>query len=198
MGRVLSGQSEIAFQQWQKAHDLFAEFDRRVPRYAPAQYALGWLDRKLNRPEEARRHIEQSLALDPNLNDARCELAELQVASGEPAIAEENLKRVLVAQPGHVNASLSLGDIRMHENKFDEARQLYEQAIRSDPKSGPGHYKLSIVLVRQHQQERAATERAAGIELNAEALRASKTVLRLAEPDGRLLSEGSGDGKTIP
>ena len=53
----LYARAQISIQQWQLAHDLLTEFDRRVPNYAPAQYALGGLDLRLNRNEEARGHL---------------------------------------------------------------------------------------------------------------------------------------------
>jgi tetratricopeptide (TPR) repeat protein len=184
----LYAQAQIAFEQWQLAHDLFAEFDRRLPNYAPAQYALGWLDVKLNRANEARRHLEKSVALDPALFDARYELAQLDLGEGRIDDAETELKLVLKARPQHAKALIAMGDVLLKNGDLAAAIARYELAIAADRKSGPAHYKLSTVLTRLHETERAAQERALGAELNAQATKGAKTVLVLVQPDGRLLN----------
>lgn len=187
----LHARVRIAFQEWREAHTLFTEFDRRVPGYAPVHYALGWLDIKLNQAEEARQHLEKSLALDPGLVDARCELGQLDLDQGRLDAAGANLRAVLEQQPRHAKANIALGDVMLRSGNLAEAKARYEAAIEADPQSGPAHYKLSTVLLRLQEPERAAKERALGARLNADALHASKTVLVLAEPDGTLLADSA-------
>jgi len=184
----LYARAQIAFQQWQRAHDLFSEFDRRVPKYAPAQYALGWLDLKLNRPGEAREHLEKSLAMDASQADPRCDLAQLDFDEDRLEEAKTQWLAVLKAQPRHVKANIGMADLLLKSGDLQGAKARYEAAIAADPESGPAHYKLSTVLLRLHENERAAQERARGTELNAQAVKAAKTVLVLAQPDGRLLT----------
>jgi len=184
----LYARAQIAFQQWQRAHDLFSEFDRRVPKYAPAQYALGWLDLKLNRPGEAREHLEKSLAMDASQADPRCDLAQLDFDEDRLEEAKTQWLAVLKAQPRHVKANIGMADLLLKSGDLQGAKERYEAGIAADPESGPAHYKLSTVLFRLHENERAAQERARGTELNAQAVKAAKTVLVLAQPDGRLLT----------
>ena len=184
----LYARAQIAFQQWQRAHDLFAEFDRKMRNYAPAQYALGWLDVKLNRPQEARGHLEKSLALDPKQADARYELGQLDLDDDRLPDAEREFETVLKIQPAHANANIGMGDILLKKGDLPGAKSRYEAAVAADAQSGPAHYKLSTVLTRLHENDRAARERALGTELNAQAAKAAKTVLVLVEPDGRMLS----------
>lgn len=184
----LYARAQIAFQQWQQAHDLFAEFDRRVPNYPPAQYALAWLDVKLNRSAEARQHFEKTLSLDASQVEAKCDLAQLDLDEDRVADAETLFRSVLAAQPRHTRANIGMGDVLLRKGDLPGAKARYETAIASDGNSGPAHYKLSTILLRLHENERAAQERARGTELNEQALKAAKTVLVLAEPDGRLLT----------
>jgi Tfp pilus assembly protein PilF len=132
--------------------------------------------------------LEESLSLDPGLADARCELGQLDLDQGQLDAAGANLRAVLDKQPRHAKANIALGDVMLRSGNLAEAKTRYETAIAADPQSGPAHYKLSTVLLRLHEPERAAKERALGASLNADALRASKTVLVLAEPDGTLLA----------
>ena len=71
----------------------------------------------------------------------------------------------------------------------DEFNAQYEAAIVADKSFGPAHYKLSTVLMRMNELQRAAAERQLGAELNAAMMKAGKTVLVLAEPDGTLISD---------
>jgi tetratricopeptide (TPR) repeat protein len=180
---------QVAFQQWQRAHDLFTDFVRRVPKYAPAYYALGWVDVKLNRPDEARQHFDKSLSLDPSQLDVRCDLGQLDLDNGDLAAAERELRAVVEKKPAHPKANLVLGDVLMRRGDLQQAMAHYEAAIAADPSSGPAHYKLSTVLMRLHEPERAEKERSLGAQLNARAEKASKVVLVLADPDGRTLRD---------
>jgi tetratricopeptide (TPR) repeat protein len=184
--------AQIAFEQWEKSHALFTEFHRRVPGYTPTQYALGWLDIRLNRLREAREHLARSLALDATQTGARYELGQLDLDEGRFSEVEHELKTVLQRDPQHAKANIAMGDLLLHQGNLAGAREHYEAAIAADPQSGPAHYKLSRVLSRLNDPGRAAKERDLGVSLNAKSEKARKTVLVLAEPDGRLLTGEPG------
>ena len=185
----LYAQVQIAAQQWQKAYDLFREFAHRIPKFAPTFYALGWLDIKLNRRAEARENLERCLALAPDSPDPLYELAQLDLEDGALDSAEKLLHTVLERDPRHAKANIAYGDILVKRGNPDKAVAHYETAIQADPDSGPAHYKLSTALLRLNRPEEAQRERTVGTKLNEDALKSSKTVLRLATPDGSLLSE---------
>ncbi|MGI8991226.1 MAG: tetratricopeptide repeat protein [Bryobacteraceae bacterium] len=180
--------AQIGVQQWQKAHDLFSEFALRVPNFAATYYALGWLDIKLNRRTQARKELEHCLQLAPDSSDPRYELARLDLDDGNIDSALTMLRAVLEQDPGHAKANVACADILLKRGNLTEARSHYERAIQSDPTAGAAHYKLSTVLFRLNRPEEAEKERALGTKLNADELKSSKTVLRLASPDGALLS----------
>ncbi len=180
--------AQIGFQQWQKAHDLFSEFARRVPNFAATYYALGWLEVKLNQRAEARQQLEHCLKLAARSADPRYELAQLDLDEGRLDSAEKLLRVVLQQEPHHAKAHVAYGDILLKRGDLAGARAHFETAVQSDPGSGAAHYKLSTALFRLNLVEQAERERALGTELNAEALKSSKTVLRLASPEGALLS----------
>ncbi|MDQ6664922.1 MAG: tetratricopeptide repeat protein [Acidobacteriota bacterium] len=184
----LYARAQIGVRQWQKSHDLFSEFARRIPKFADTYYALGWLDIKLNRRAEARRELEQCLRLEPNSADPRYELAQLDLDDGEIDLAEKLLRAVLDQDPKHAKANVAYGDILLKRGDFAAARAHYETAIQSNASSGAAHYKLSSALFRLDRTEEAEKERALGARLNQEELKSNKTVLRLASPDGALLS----------
>ncbi len=189
----LLARAHICFERWELAHQLFAKYDERVPGYEPTQYALGWLDMKLNRVTEARTHLLRALAIAPADYEAQFELAQLELGAGGVDSAEQYLKAVMSAVPTHARALTAYGDLMMRRGKLEQAKAKYEAAIAADKSYGPAHYKLSTVLMRMNDVERAAAERQLGADLNAEMVKAGKTVLVLAEPDGTLVSDLSSE-----
>lgn len=179
----LLARANVALQNWQEAYDLFNEFSKRVPTFAPAYYAMGWLDIRLNRVEDARRQLERSLSLEPNLEGARYELAQLDLDDGEIGPAQELLENVLKQNPANAKANMTMGDIMMRKGKLDEAQTFLENSIRADSNLAPAHYKLSILYFRKHEMAAAEREKTIAANLNAETNRLNRTELRLVLPD---------------
>jgi tetratricopeptide (TPR) repeat protein len=179
----LLARANVSLQNWQKAHDLFSEFSERVPNYAPAYYAMGWLDVRLNRPDDARQELEHALALDARLSGARYELAQLDLNDGQLDRAEKLLRDLLATDPHNAKASLLLGQIVGREGRTEEAQKLFESAVTDDPQLAAAHYQLALLLNRKHDLERAGREREIAAKLNEDAKQASKTQLRLMLPE---------------
>lgn len=179
--------AHIALQNWQKSFDLFSEFSKRVPNFAPTYYALGWLDIKLNRTDDARQQLQHCLSLAPNLLDARYELAQVDLDRGDLDLAQKQFEIILKQNPLHAKANMAMGDIMMRNDKLDEAQHYLETAVRQDPKLSAAHYKLAMLYFRTHQTKQAEQERSIAASLNAQANQASKTQLRLAMPDSDIV-----------
>jgi tetratricopeptide (TPR) repeat protein len=179
----LLARANIALQNWPEAYDLFNEFSKRVPTFAPVYYAMGWLDIRLNRVEDARRQLERSLSLEPDLEGARYELAQLDLDDGQIGPARELLEKVLKQNSADAKANMAMGDILMRQGKLDEAQRFLENSIRQDPKLAAAHYKLSILYFRRHETGPGEREKSIAANLNAETNRSSRTELRLVLPE---------------
>lgn len=179
----LLARANISVENWQKAYDLFDTLSKRMPDFAPAYYAMGWIDRKLSRTADARSKLEQCLKLAPKTTGAQFELANLELDDGHIDAAETLLRDVLREQPNHAQANTTMGDIMMRRGKLQQAQAFLQTAVRSDPKLAAAHYKLAILFSRLHQTEQAANERAIAGRLNEQAKHASKTQLRLILPE---------------
>jgi tetratricopeptide (TPR) repeat protein len=178
----LAARANIAVEKWQRSYDLFSEFARRVPAFAPTYYALGWLDIKLNRLDEARAQLQHCLSLSPNYLDPQYELAQLDINDGQFAVAEPLLEAVLKRDPHHVKANVALADLLLRQRKLNEAEAHLNQAIKDDPKNGSAHYKLSMLYLRLHETEKGQKESALAKALNAEAKQAARTQLQIDMP----------------
>jgi tetratricopeptide (TPR) repeat protein len=183
----LLARANISVENWQKSHDLFDDFARRVPSFAPTYFAMGWLDIKLNRVDDARQQLEHCLSLAPRLVDARYELAQLDLNDGHTDTAEKLIHTVLLQDPNHAKANLLLGDLMMRRGNLEQAQSCFETAIRADPQLASAHYKLSLLYAREHQTEKAEHERALAATLSESAARQSKSQLKLVLPE----TEGS-------
>ncbi len=179
----LLARANISVENWQKAYDLFNEFARRVPTFAPTYFAMGWLDIKLNRVEEARRQLEHCLSLAPNLTDARYELAQLDLDDGRLDSAQNLIETVLKQNPNHAKANMVMGDLMMRRGNLQQAQTFLETAVRLDPQLASAHYKLSMLYLRRHQPEEAEHERKLALALTAEAAHESKNQLKLVLPE---------------
>ena len=179
----LAARANIAVQKWQRAYDLFSEYAERVPTFPATYYAMGWLDRKLNRVPEARRQLEHCLSLASNYADARCELAQLELDDGHIDSAEKLLKQVLEEDPGHIAAKLAMSDIMMRRGSVDQAQDLLEKAVKEDPQNSAAHYKLSQVFFRRHMIDQGKAEAKLAASLTSAARNASRMELRLILPE---------------
>lgn len=179
----LLARANISVQNWQHSYDLFQEFSKRVPNFPGTYYAMGWLDIKLNRPEQARRNLDRCLSLAPRTAGARYELAQLDVNDGRLDDAERQLRTILQQDSDYADANMLLADLLTRKGQLDEAQGRLERAIRKNPKSGPAHYKLAAVFALKHERDKATAERALAARLNAEAAKESKIQMRLVLPE---------------
>lgn len=175
--------AHIALENWQQAYDLFEQYSKRVPNFPLTYYAMGWLDVKLNRTDDARRQLQHCLALAPQLTDAGYELAQLDLDDGQLDSAEQLLRQVLKQNPKHAKANVAMGDLMMRKGRLNEAEQYLETAVKQDPKLSSAHYKLSAVLFRKHENAEGQKERLLAASLAGQAEKASKVQLRLAMPE---------------
>ncbi len=100
MGVVyLLARANISVQNWQEAYNLFQQFSKHDPGFAPTYYAMGWLDIRLNHLSDARQQLEHALRLQPTLSGARYELAQLEFDDGQIDAAQKLLETVLRENP---------------------------------------------------------------------------------------------------
>lgn len=182
----LLARANVSLSNWQAAHDLFSEFSKRVPAYAPAYYARGWVDVKLDRTADARLQFQHCLQLDSRFTDARFELAQLELNDGNLEIAHRLLVTVLQEKPHDAKATLAMGDLLMRQGDLRGAETYLQTAVRQAPKLAAAHYKLSMLYFRTHRAKEAESEKTIAAQLNTEASRASKTQLKLILPQSDL------------
>ena len=77
--------------------------------------------------------VRKALALDPATPDAYTLLANIDIARGSTAKAEADLRSAIAAHPKTVSNYVVLGAQFEKENKWDEAKRMFEKAHELDP-----------------------------------------------------------------
>jgi tetratricopeptide (TPR) repeat protein len=114
-----------------KAYQQAAETD---PGWFEAQYNFGVLSYRLRNFRQALVAYEMALAIQPDSMDARYNFALALKAAGYVPDAEDELKKVLAANPNEVRAHLALGNLYAQQlHDVAGARRHYLKVLELDP-----------------------------------------------------------------
>jgi len=119
---------------------LYREALALDPRHEDALYYLGQCEREQGRPAEARSALERLIETNPASARGHLALAAL-VASPDPAepmdlaVAEERLRRAHAINGEETGPMVRLGEVELLLGRPAEAREWFEAALRTNPKS---------------------------------------------------------------
>ena len=131
------------------------EADRLEPNRPFTLIALGLVLNTQKHYGEAKPYLVRSLDLEPDNVEAVAALAEAEDGLGELEAAEEHAQRALARAPDHATANLVLGMVRMKQERYAEARDALEKALRADPASPKAQYQLSLACSRRGDEAQA-------------------------------------------
>jgi len=111
-------------------------------------------DEKKKEYEQAEAIYKKALGLDPNSYQAYSGLANVYNSQKKFDLAAEasaQAQKLGAAAPGGASASavFNQGVIAWNANRFEEAKQAFEQAVKLDPKLADAHYWLGMANVNQ-------------------------------------------------
>ena len=92
--------------------------------------------------------------------------------------AEAAFRSALMLQPTFAEAIYGLAVVRHGQRKLDEAIELYEKALGSDPLNVSGHYNLGRALAERGQIDRAIQSYHRAIDLSPEDADAHQSLAR--------------------
>lgn len=102
---------------------------------AKAYLGLGFLAERAGRPDEALAAYGEALGIDPRLNDARFNSANVLAATGRLAEAAAAYEGLLRDAPSFFPARFNLGRLYEREGRADDARREYQAFLRDAPSS---------------------------------------------------------------
>ena len=118
---------------------------------------LVWLKRKdvTQGIASFRKAVEQ----DPDLYEARLNLAALSLNYRDYVTAEQNFRAVLGTQPKNYEAVIGLGVALRGNRKFDEAEQQYLAAQKLEPQNPDSYFNLGLLYQEYKGTEKPACSR---------------------------------------
>jgi len=125
------------------------EADRLEPNRPLTLIALGLVLNSQRTYGEAKPYLLRSLDLEPDNVDGVAALAESEEGLGELEAAETHALRALARVRDHAIGNLTLGMVRMKQERYEEACAALEHALVADPASPKAPYQLSLAWARR-------------------------------------------------
>lgn len=149
--------------KWDEAAAEYRKILEINPNLGGIHYRLGRvLLSKPNPPpevlQEAKRHFEQELKIDPQNAGAEGVLGELARQASEWPDAIDHFTRATKLDSGFAEAYLGLGSSLLAEKRFADAVPALETAVRLQPDNPTAHYNLATALSRTGRKEEADRE----------------------------------------
>jgi tetratricopeptide (TPR) repeat protein len=157
----LIGVARLKLSRFAQAVEAFALARRLAPLQARPAFGHGEALAGLGRDGEAAKAYRCAIHLDPNLADARYELAAALHRLGELEKAQATLEELLAHAPGYVPARLALGSVLIDAKRPGAAEQVLREGLGLAP---PGplkaafHTNLGLALRRQRKDEEALAQ----------------------------------------
>jgi tetratricopeptide (TPR) repeat protein len=137
------------------ASHILEDYVSQRPQDAKAFLALGMAYLSLLRYSEARKAVERSLQLDPNLAEAEYQLGLLESQQGNRQAAQEHWERAVALKPDHAGALFSLGTVYVEGGDLAKAQSAFEHSLAADPSNMKTEYNLALVLNKLGKSEEA-------------------------------------------
>ena len=128
---------------------LATEAQAIAPKHPAVRLALGRSQLASRRIDEAIRTLEGLREQAPDAAEPHFQLAVAYLQKQDREASRRALQRVLELAPGHELATLTLGNLALMEEKFDEARGLARQLEAAHPGSPSGHVLQGDVASRE-------------------------------------------------
>lgn len=137
------------------AAELARDFTTRVPGNANGPLLLASAARELGRLDEAESALEEALARDPRLPEARRDLALVLAERGRTGEAIERLEALAADFPGRAEALTPLGVLYVQAGRGADGLETLLAAAQSDPTSFEAQHHLGALLSELGEFEQA-------------------------------------------
>jgi tetratricopeptide (TPR) repeat protein len=149
--------------KWDQAEKDYRTILEKNPRYPGIHFRLARLIlSKPNPPsdfaEQAKKELQQELAIDPSNAGAEYVLGELARQAQDLPEAVTHFSKATELDPNFADAYLGLGMSLSAEKKYPEAVAPLEKAVKLQPGNPAGHYSLATAYARTGRREDADRE----------------------------------------
>lgn len=155
---------------------------------------------KNNQFEQAIDHFKQSVALDPDLKNAKLYLATAYAQQYIPGVdspdnlqnatlAIEQYQAVLDMDAKNVNSIKGIATLYLQMKKFDDSKAYYHKAIDLDPSDPEAYYSVGVIDWTQAYQPRMEERAKLGLQPE-EPLKDKKLCAKLRDNGGAVIQDG--------
>lgn len=169
-----------------------AENSMDLPRVDASQVAKsfelkGDLERVRSNYVLAISYYRQALRAEPKNAQILNKLGISELKTGERGSARKHFSQAIKADPRNLSALNNLGAVYCLDKKYKNAVKYLKQALELNETSAPAHLNLAEAWMGLNQIDRAMTEYARAIELDADILNESPTGIsaRISTPEQR-------------
>ena len=170
----LQGMTQQRMGQNEKAIVSFREALAKDPLHVLAHYFLGVSYLDLNRPDEATREFQATLAIAAKSGTAMNQvtipaqefLGKIYMQKGEWAPARVQFEQLLKVSPNDYVAHFNLAYLAGREGHLDEAADHLRQAVQAAPQSAEAHNALGSIYLFQGNIQAAEPEISKALELD--------------------------------
>ncbi len=145
---------------------LLLTISEAAAKQAREKYELGTWHRLRGEHEVAVLRLREALAIDPEMEAARNDLAGLLILRGDLDAAEQELNQVLASKPRYAPALRSLALVHASKRNYRSAEQCLEKLLLIDPKDAEAWLHIGDVklFLGDRRAARDAWTRGAAIE----------------------------------
>ncbi len=151
------GESYFMADRVEKAIDEFMRLVDLNPS-APSYASLGLSYRHLGRFDESKKYFQEGLKLDSHNASCLFNLGYIEERKGNQTTAEQFFQQALKSNPNFSEALLELANLRIGEQKFQEAEVLLKRYVKVSRDPASGYYKLAMVERSLHQTTAAQAD----------------------------------------
>jgi len=153
--RFLVASVMIQQKQFLPASHVLEDYVEQRPEDAKAYLGLGIAYLNLLRYPEAKRSLERSLQMNPNIAETEFQLGLLASQDGNRQQAIQHWRRTVELQPQHAKALFSLGTVYLESGELTEAESAFSRSLAADPGNMKAEYNLALVLNKSGKTEEA-------------------------------------------
>ncbi len=180
---VSLGKKLIKEERHKEARNIMERAVRAAPRNSRAWSLLGVACRRLTDMPAAREAYQKALDIDPDYLDARTNLGEWYLVSGDISAALQCFDAVLRIKPLHLEATNNRTAALIEAGRHVEAEQVLLDAIARYPDSSPLQVNLGNVYSQMAKGREAANAYRKALELDPDSEEATLSLATLLGSD---------------
>jgi tetratricopeptide (TPR) repeat protein len=151
-----AGLSYYAFGDFRRARESFEGLLHRKPQTPEANYYLGSVLVEMKQMDEAEKHLQAELAIDPRSYRAMTKIAYLRYLGGDHEQCVNWLEKSLALNPNWFEAHFVRGLLHGRLGEYEAATESFGRVIAEEPGYPKAYYHLAMAYKRLGQEDKAA------------------------------------------